>query len=191
MDELVGSVGRVFPTAKTLGASLADVGAAMATITAGGIKTYEAATYLNQAFTKLGAPSEKAAYMMDLYGISVIKSNDGMLDLLETIKQFEGYDLQQMRNFFPEIRAIKAVLAMRNNMEFLERSIRDTGNATNATQIAFLKMKQAWSTQLSAEAMKLKDLMIDIGNKVMPTVVSLFEDFVEIIKDGINSNSNL
>ena len=178
MDELVGSVGRVFPTAKTLGASLADVGAAMATITAGGIKTYEAATYLNQAFTKLGAPSQQAARSMKLHGIEVIKTNDGMLDLLATIKQFQGYDLQQMRKFFPEIRAIKAVLAMSNNMEFLERSIRDTANAAGASQVAFEKMSKSWSVQLSKNVMKLKDEFIELGNEVMPTIVEVFDDFM-------------
>ena len=178
MDELVGSVGRVFPTAKTLGASLADVGAAMATITAGGIKTYEAATYLNQAFTKLGAPSDSAAKAMKKYGVGVKVTDEGMFDLLATIKQFQGYDLQQMRKFFPEIRAIKAVLAMSNNMEFLERSIRDTANAAGASQVAFEKMSKSWSVQLSKNVMKLKDEFIELGNEVMPTIVEVFDDFM-------------
>ena len=184
MDELVGSVGRVFPTAKTLGASLADVGAAMATITAGGIKTYEAATYLNQAFTKLGAPSDSAAKAMKRYGVGVKVADDGMFDLLATIKQFQGYDLQQMRKFFPEIRAIKAVLAMSNNMKFLERAIRDTGNAAGATQTAFGKMSKSWSTQLNRNVMQLKDIMINLGDKIMPTVVDEFDKLVKNITDS-------
>lgn len=178
MDELVGSVGRVFPTAKALGASLADVGAAMATITAGGIKTYEAATYLNQAFTKLGAPSDQAAEAMRLYGISVKRTDDGMIDLFNTIKQFKGYDLETMRRFFPEIRAIKAVLAMANNLDFLKKALDQTGDSANATQVAFLKMKKSWSTQLSTSVMRFKDTMIELGNMVMPTVVNSFDDLI-------------
>ena len=186
MDELVGSVGRVFPTAKTLGASLADVGAAMATITAGGIKTYEAATYLNQAFTKLGAPSDNAAKMMDLYGISVKKTENGMLDMLGTIKQFQGYNLEQMRQFFPEIRAIKAVLAMSNNLDFLERALNQTNNSAGATAKAFLKMSNAWSTKLSKSVMKMLNVFVEIGNKVMPDVVDTFDEFVS----GITGSSD-
>ena len=193
MDELVGSVGRVFPTAKTLGASLADVGAAMATITAGGIKTYEAATYLNQAFTKLGAPSDQAAKAMRLYGIQVYKTEDGMLDLLKTIKQFQGYDLEQMRRFFPEIRAIKAVLAMANNLEFLERAIHDTQNAAGANQLAFEKMSKSWSVKLNKKVMQFKDMMIELGDKIMPTVVDQFGSLIDSIKlnsDKISKSIN-
>ena len=184
MDELVGSVGRVFPTAQRLGASLADVGAAMATITAGGIKTYEAATYLNQAFTKLGAPSDQAARAMKRYGIQVYRTEDGMLDLFNTIKQFKGYDLETMRKFFPEIRAIKAVLAMANNLDFLNRALKDTNNAVGATQTAFEKMEKSFSVQMQKSVMKLKDAMIEIGNKVMPSVVASFDEFVNQLTSG-------
>ena len=170
MDELTGSVGRVFPTAKALGASLEDVGAAMATITAGGIKTYEAATYLNQAFTKLGAPSSIAEKYMHKYSIQVFRTNDGMLDLLKTIKQFQGYDLKSMRKFFPEIRAIKAILAMTNNIKFLERALNDVYNATGATDVAFAKMSDAFTTKVNKTVAQIKSIMISFGDMLLPFI---------------------
>ena len=188
MDELVGSVGRVFPTANALGASLEDVGAAMATITAGGIKTYEAATYLNQAFTKLGAPSQKASLMMDLYGISVKRARDGSLDLFNTIKQFKGYNLEEMREFFPEIRAIKAVLSMTHNLEFLKRALDSTNNSAGEMRNAFEDMSKAWSVKLNKSVMKFKDEMINIGNKIMPSVVKSFDNIIDGIADLDISN---
>lgn len=188
VDELVSSVGRVFPTAASIQASLEDVGAAMATITAGGIKSYEAATYLNQAFTKLGAPADNARRAMDLYGIEIKRTDDGMLDLVETIRQFEGYDLETMRKFFPEIRAIKAILTMRNNIEFLERAMGDMKNAAGANQEAFEKMEKAWSVGLSKSIMKFKGVMVEIGNMVMPKVVESFDELSTMMlenKEGI------
>ena len=187
MDELSGSVGRVFPTARTIGATLADVGAAMATITASGISTYEAATYLNQAFTKLGAPSISAAKAMRLYGIEVKRFDNGMLDLMETIKQFQGYDLETMRKFFPEIRAIKAILSMSNNITFLQRAIDNTAKSAGASQEAFEKMEKSFSVQMQKSIMQIKDILIDIGDSVMPVVIEHFGNFVTVLDKNKSS----
>lgn len=191
MDELAGSVGRVFPTARTLGATLEDVGAALATVTAGGISTYEASTYLNQAFTKLGAPSISAKKAMELYGIEVKRFDNGMLDLLETIKQFQGYDLETMRKFFPEIRAIKAILSMANNLKFLERALNNTYDAAGASQEAFAKMEKSFSVQLQQSMMRVKDIMIDIGDNIMPTVVKYFNDFIFVLDNNSSAIKNM
>ena len=63
-------MGKVIPTAAALGVNVEDIGAALATLTAGGIKTDEAVTALNQTMIQMVSKSKDFEEIgIDIVGI--------------------------------------------------------------------------------------------------------------------------
>ena len=163
MDELAGSLGKVLPIAKASGVSLSDVGAAMASLTAGGINTAESTTALRGAIIALTAPTEAAAKAMKTGGIEAKRFDDGSFDLLETIKQFEGMDPAALRKFIPDISASVAVSALANNVEGLSDNLLAFEGRAGASETAFNKMSGEFNTQMALLKNTSQSVMIEIG----------------------------
>jgi|9_EtaG_2_1085328.scaffolds.fasta_scaffold03284_7 TP901 family phage tail tape measure protein len=173
MGELAGSLGRVLPFAKSMNLSLDDVGASMATLTAAGINTAEATTALTSAITSLSAPGDAAKEAMELAGVEVKKFDDGTVDLVKTIEQFQGLDQETIKKFIPNIRAIAAIQTMANNFGTLENNVVEFNRAaqeSNATEIAFNKMTSAFNTQFAMLRNNFQGIMIEIGNVIIETI---------------------
>jgi TP901 family phage tail tape measure protein len=171
MDELASSLGMTLPFAKTMGLSLADVGAAMATLTASGIKTAEATTSLKASIIALSAPTDSARNAMQAAGIEVIKFKDGSVDLVSTIAQFEGMDQKSIQKFIPSIEAIAGIQVLANNFDVLRANVRafETESA-GATEIAFEKMATAFNTQMSMIKNSMQGIMIEIGDIIIDEI---------------------
>ena len=168
MGELAGSLGRVLPFAKSANLSLDDVGAAMATLTASGINTAEATTSLTSAITALTAPSDQAKQAMQLAGIEVKKFDDGTVDLVKTIEQFQGLDQETVKRFIPNIRAIAGIQTMANNFKTLKDNVDEfSEESAGATEEAFKKMEGAFNTQMSMLKNNFQSIMIEIGDVII------------------------
>lgn len=74
--ELASNMGKVLPTANSLGVDLGQVGAAMATMTRGGIGTAEATTSLNQVLLKILKPTKE---MGDVFAATEHKTGAAMI----------------------------------------------------------------------------------------------------------------
>ena len=140
MDELAGSLGKVLPIAKSAGVSFQAVGATMATLTAGGINTAESTTALRGAIIALTAPVGAAAEAMSEAGIETKRFDDGSLDLVGTLEQFQGMDPNTLRKFIPDINAMNAISALADNVEGLSENLSEFEKRTGATETAFNKM---------------------------------------------------
>lgn len=171
MDELAGSLGKVLPIAKASGVSLSDVGAAMASLTAGGINTAESTTALRGAIIALTAPTDAAAAAMKTGGIEAKRFDDGSFDLLETIKQFEGMDPAALRKFIPDISASVAVSALANNVEGLSNNLIAFESRAGASETAFNKMAGEFNTQMAMLKNTSQSVMIEIGNVIIDAIL--------------------
>ena len=171
MDELAGSLGKVLPIAKASGVSLSDVGAAMASLTAGGINTAESTTALRGAIIALTAPTDAAAKAMKTGGIEAKRFDDGSFDLLETIKQFEGMDPAALRKFIPDISASVAVSALANNVDGLSDNLLAFEGRAGASETAFNKMAGEFNTQMAMMKNTSQSVMIEIGNVIIDAIL--------------------
>ena len=72
MEDFSSSISNVLPVAKSAGIGLAEVGGAMATMTAQGISSDQAATYLRQTIVKLADQTPKAKNEMKALGLESI-----------------------------------------------------------------------------------------------------------------------
>ncbi|WP_330639366.1 phage tail tape measure protein, partial [Clostridioides difficile] len=59
VDELASSMGKIIPTAKSLNVSVEQLGAGYAILTAKGIASAEATTYMNAMYNELGKSGTK------------------------------------------------------------------------------------------------------------------------------------
>jgi TP901 family phage tail tape measure protein len=189
MNELAASLGQVLPFSKAMNLSLKDVGASMAVLTASGINTAEATTALRSAIIQLNAPSKGAKDAMNEAGISVKRFEDGTVDLVETIRQFQGLDPETIKKYIPNVRAIAAVQTMANNFEKLEDNVRQFSTETaNASQTAFEKMTTAFNTQFAMLRNNSQNIMITIGDAIIkviqPKIEAANKEFEKIGKIG-------
>ena len=176
MDELGASLGTVLPVAKTAGVSFQTVGAAMASLTAGGIKTAESTTALRGALIALTAPTDSAKKQMEKAGIEAFRFKDGSLDLFRTIKQFEGLDPATLRKFIPDINASVAISSLATNVDRLQNNLLAFEERAGASETAFNKMAQEFNTQMGMLRNTSQSIMIEIGNVIIDAILPSIQD---------------
>ena len=171
MDELSVTLGRVLPVANAAGLSLDDVGAATASLTAGGLGTAEATTALRGAIVALTAPTDAAKKKLNEAGKEAKFFEDGSLDLLSTIKQFEGLDPESLRKFIPDINASVAVSSLANNVQGLSDNLEAFADKTGATEKAFTTMTDDFNTQVGMLRNSFQSIFIEIGDIIIDAIL--------------------
>lgn len=182
MDELGASLGTVLPVARAAGLEFDAVGAAMASMTAGGIGTAEATTALRGAINALTAPVGASKKAMSEAGISAKRYADGSLDLLETIKQFEGMDPATLRKFIPDIRAGLAISALAQNIDGLANNLAAFQKRSGATDRAFKDMMGTFNNQMNSLKNSSQSIMIEIGNVIIEAITPSIKKANEALK---------
>lgn len=171
MNELSQSLGMVLPFAKSMNLSMRGVGAAMATLTASGINTAEATTALRASILGLSAPADGARDAMKAAGIEVVRFADGTVDIVETVKQFQGMDPATIKKFIPNVRAITGIQTLANNFNVLSKNVEQfETQAAGATEIAFGKMNTAFNTQFSKLKNNMQNIMITVGDVIIDNI---------------------
>jgi TP901 family phage tail tape measure protein len=156
IEELSSSFGRALPFAKSLGVTLEDTGTMMAFLTSKGINTAEATTSLSAMFRSLESPAQEAANMMAFYNIEVMRLEDGTVDLIETLKQFEGMDAKIISKMIPEARAQLAIKSLSGDIGTLQEMISGMEQRGDAAKTAFDIMSQTWSFKFDQIKQKIQ-----------------------------------
>jgi len=191
ITELGASLGQVLPFAKSFNLSLESVGASMATLTAAGINTAESTTALKGAIVALESPSKGARDAMKSAGIEVKRFDDGTVDLLSTVSQFEGLPAETISKLIPNVRAQLALKTMVNNIGSLSDNLEEFEDTTGATETAFGKMLKAFNTQMSILKNNFQTVFIEIGNviieKIQPHIETLNKEFKKLNEIGFDN----
>tara|TARA_R100000789_G_scaffold93486_1_gene92677 strand:- start:122 stop:2125 length:2004 start_codon:yes stop_codon:yes gene_type:complete len=188
VGELGSQLGQVLPFAKMAGASLDDVGAAMATMTTKGIDTARASTSLRAAFLSLASPTVRQTKWMKEYGIEIKKLDDGSMDLVGTIKQFAKVDPEALRKVIPSVEALTAIQTLGGDIELLATNLGRMGEKSRATQTAYETMQKSFNVQMSKMKEGFQAGMTTIGqvmiDKIMPKVLEVNEALGKISDIG-------
>ena len=177
IPELSQSLGNVASIANTAGLSVRGLGASMAVLTRR-IDTPESVTALRGALYALAAPAVEAQAKMSELGISLQRFDDGTLDLISTIKQFQGLPIDTLRRVIPEARAANAVTILANNIGELEGALRDMNDAAGATETAFNKIADSPAFKLQKLKAQFTSAIISIGN-----ALQILVDMVTVLAD--------
>ena len=171
MDELGASLGASLPVARAAGLEFEDVGAAVASLTAGGIRTAEATVALRGALIALTAPADAAKKAMEKAWIEAKRFDDGTLDLFETIKQFEGMSPAALRKFIPDVKASIAISALAQNIDGLAENLAAFEKRKDATEDAFAEMMGAFNNQMLSLKNTSQSIMIAIGDEIIKAIL--------------------
>ena len=142
-DGLAGSLGKVVATAAAGNVPFEELAAAMATMTQIGLSADEASTALNRFILSIISPTNNATKAAKELGIewdATALSSKGLIGMIQALDEATGGNIETMTNVVPEIRSLRAVLALaRDSAEDFAGEVERMNNANGAMQRAFEK----------------------------------------------------
>lgn len=160
-DAIAGSIGNVAALASQLGVKFNEVGAALAAETRLGIDAQTASVQLQQVFSnlvKVAPQAEKAFRSVGLSSAGLRKelADQGLIATLTTIRKAFGDNLPALSRAFPNIRALRGVLALIGkdsaSVDQVFAHLRDTSDSLNTAFGAVSRDTAQHFRQLKASA---------------------------------------
>ena len=175
VGELGSAMGKVIPTANSLGVSVEQLGASYAIMTAGGISTAESTTYLNSVLNELGkSGSGVDKILREQTGKSfkeLMESGKSTGDVLQILSDYAEKSGKSLTDLFSSAEAGKAATAlMKDGVKGFNEQLDGMINSTGACDKAFKTMNSTAKEQLTQSINKLKNAMVEIGNVMLPLV---------------------
>lgn len=175
VGELGSAMGKVIPTANSLGVSVEQLGASYAIMTAGGIRTAESTTYLNSMLNELGkSGSGVDKILREQTGKSfkeLMESGKSTGDVLQILSDYAEKSGKSLTDLFSSAEAGKAATAlMKDGVKGFNEQLDGMINSTGACDKAFKTMNSTAKEQLTQSINKLKNAMVEIGNVMLPLV---------------------
>lgn len=183
--ELASTMGKIIPTANSMGVSLDQLGAGYALMTSKGIATAETTTYMNSLLNELGKSGTKAS--------EALKKGTGktfqeltelgypvgdVLVMLEKEAKKSGVSLADM---FGSAEAGKAALVLATDSgEAFNSLLEDMGNSLGATDAAFEKVNNTTGNKLKQSLNEVKNSAINMGDTLAPITSMVAEGFRKI-----------
>ena len=175
VGELGSSIGRVIPTAAAFGVDMENLGAAMSILTANGIATAEATTYLNGMLNELGKDGAQASENLKAAtGKSfeqLTKEGKNLGDVIALLADYAGKSGKKVSDMFGSIEAGKAALTLANKgVDEYNDNLASMTGAAGATEKAFETMEETSGASLEKIKTKFQNIAIDIGTSLLPTI---------------------
>ncbi len=184
IPELSQAMGGLAPTANAAGVPIGTVAAALATLTANGIKTNEASTGLKAALSNIIKPSKEAAdaaaAMGVNFGVSALKT-EGLEGLLKKLSTATGGNISEMARFFGSTEALNTVMSLTSGTsEKFTTNLNAMKTSAGATEAAYKIM--AGSLELANVSLgnSIEAVGIKIGSKLLPDMTKLSKAMADV-----------
>ena len=176
VGELGQNLAKVTPTAAAFGVAFEDVGASLATMTAQGIKTEVATTYLSGLISELGKQGTTASVALlevaEANGMTATSMQDmlasGMSlgDVIQMMTEYANDNNMSIIDMFGSLEAGKAALAISgDNITTFNQNLAAMSTKTDVVGDAFNKMQNTVSAQSLILKTQVKNLGIAFGSK--------------------------
>jgi len=188
--ELSSGLGQVVSTAAAAKIPFAQVGAAIATMTKGGIESAEATTALNRIMMTFIQSGPKMKAALESEGISsgaALLETEGLAGAMAFLQRQTGGEAEKLIGLGLEMRAFKAGASLTRNAgaAFAEdlKLIADKTERAGATQAAFAEQSKALKVQLE----KLQASVIVLGIKIGKVLAPYIAKAVTLMKKWADS----
>lgn len=168
--KLAPTIGRVTAISASAGIGLEEVGAALATITRGGISTEEAITGLRMALISLQGNTPEAVSLAKKHGIELSVEALKTKGLIGMIKDLANLQPEVLKNLFKEIRARVVLSVLIKDQAGFLSDYNLTMNSAGLTQEAFEKQSRTTAFALNRMWQAIKMVAEAIGNSFLPLV---------------------
>jgi TP901 family phage tail tape measure protein len=192
MADLTGAIATgILPTAKSMGLTLKDVGAALADMTDQGVPAVDAATRLRMTFSLMAAPTGKASDVLKSIGMSstqmaedMRKPNGLLVALTDLKKHLSGLSAveqtQAVSAAFGGGRTSSTILTLLGSLDRLDSkykaitaSTNDFGNAWDSTALTIDQRKEAMAAGFDSLKIQLGDQLLPVEGKVLDALTKL------------------
>ena len=182
VDELASSMGKVIPLASAYGVNIENLGASYATLTAGGIATSEATTYMKSMMSELAKESSKVSVVLkEKTGKSfneLMNSGYSMGDVLKILSDSAGGNSTEFANLWSSVEAGTGALAIVNaGADKYNETLKQMQESAGATESAYDKMNNTLAARITKLKTNVVNMLSGIGESILP--------FVEKVIDGI------
>jgi len=199
VDELASSMGKVIPTAKSLGVDIDDLCGMYATMTSNGIATAETTTYMNSMLNELGKQGTTASKAFAAGtehikegGLTMKEAMDSgweLTDVLSILDEQAAESGTSINNMFASAEAGKAANVLWDNAQKLNDAVDAMGNSAGATEEAYKKMDETLSSKMEKMKTRFQNVGIEVGQKLFPIVekgMTWVEEHMPEIQENID-----
>jgi len=166
--QLAPAIGRVTAIAASADVALQEVGAALATITRGGIGTNEAITGLRAAIISLMGKEEGAIKLAKQHGIELsirALKTKGLVGMIQKLSQLQP---EVLKNIFKETEARLALNVLIKDQTGFVKDYNSALSAAGVTEEAFAKQTDTLGFKLSKLKQSFIIMGIAIGDAISP-----------------------
>lgn len=183
--ELSSSMGKIIPTANSMGVELDQLGAGYALMTSKGIATAETTTYMNSLLNELGKSGTKAS--------EALKKGTGKTfqeltqagvplgDVLVMLEQEGSKSGKSLSDMFGSAEAGKAALVLASeNGDAFNKMLEEMGGSAGATNTAFEIINDTTKNKFAVSLNQLKNSGINLGDTLAPVISIVAEKVGEL-----------
>jgi TP901 family phage tail tape measure protein len=195
MVDLANSFAKVAPVAKIAGVSLDEVGAAVATLTASGIKPAESFEYLRGAISNIISPSGQAKDLAAELGLNFNAAGlkaDGLAGLLTKVTLATSGSADKMKILFGDIGGFTAAATLAGpQAAVFAQTLIEMADRSGKTATAFDIMKLSMESSSKVIGNSFEYLLRQIGTPLLDefggianAIAGIFKALGTSVKDG-------
>lgn len=191
VDELASSVGKVIPIASAYGVEMDNLSAAYAQLTAGGIATAEAGTYLKSMLNELGdSGSNVSRILQEETGMGfaeLTESGKSLGDVMDILGNSVGGDSGAFNELWSSSEAGVGALSLLNSgADAYNDTLGKMRSSVGATDSAYGTMTNTLSHHIQTIKNLGQNFMTSIGQKILPTVSTMAESAIPLISKALD-----
>lgn len=188
VDELASSVGKVIPVASAYGVEMDNLSTAYAQMTAGGIATAEAGTYLKTMLSELGdSGSTVSAVLQEQTGKSfaeLTKEGKSLGDVVDILGKSVDGDSGAFNELWSSSTAGVGALSLLNSgAESYNETLAKMQGSLGATDAAYGTMTDTVSHHLETIKNLGTNFAISAGQEILPIVSEILKDFIPVLEN--------
>lgn len=195
VNELASSMGKIIPTASSMGVNLNNLCTVYAEMTKQGIATAEATTYANEMLNEIGdSGSTVAGILQQETGESfqqLMADGNSLGDVLKILKDYAERTGTNFNELWSSTSAGKAALAITNSgAEEFNNTLQTMATSTDVLGEGLDKLSTP-SAKAKKAMNQLKNDAMELGQVILESVAPIIEQLAEQIEAFTNWFSNL
>lgn len=195
VNELASSMGKIIPTASSMGVNLNNLCTVYAEMTKQGIATAEATTYANEMLNEIGdSGSTVAGILQQETGESfqqLMADGNSLGDVLQILKDYAERTGTNFNELWSSTSAGKAALAITNSgAEEFNNTLQTMATSTDVLGEGLDKLSTP-SAKAKKAMNQLKNDAMELGQVILESVAPIIEQLAEQIEAFTNWFSNL
>lgn len=196
LQQFEAGIGKILPTAASLGISLAEVSATMAAMSRVGVDGRVAISGLTSIFETLSSPTETMKKGLKEVGLTVGElnnslKNNGIIDTLVLLESSIGDNNNAMEKIFPNIKGMNILLSLVGDHSTEAKEItKQLAAETGGTLAKAFKDGGGKSLEFDVAVVKLNNSLMDAATDILPAAIYLVEKFGSVVKGTVGRVKN-